>query len=61
MAAPTDKSPMCKILKRKALSKIKRKERLWARYLNTRDGEAYKEYCKVIIYAITKFFIPVHI
>jgi hypothetical protein len=34
-------------LNRKALSKIKRKERLWARYLNTRDGEAYKEYCKV--------------
>ena len=34
-------------LNRKALSKIKRKERLWTRYLNTRDGEAYKEYCKV--------------
>jgi hypothetical protein len=34
-------------LNRKTLSKIKRKERLWTRYLNTRDGEAYKEYCKV--------------
>jgi hypothetical protein len=34
-------------LNRKALSKIKQKERLWTRYLNTRDGEAYKEYCKV--------------
>jgi hypothetical protein len=34
-------------LNRKALSKIKRKERLWTMYLNTRDGEAYKEYCKV--------------
>ena len=33
-------------LNKKALSKIKRKERLWTRYLNTRDGEAYKEYCK---------------
>jgi hypothetical protein len=34
-------------LNRKALSKIKRKERLWTTYLNTRGGEAYKEYCKV--------------
>ena len=34
-------------LNRKALSKIKRKERLWTKYLNTRDGEAYNEYCKV--------------
>ena len=33
-------------LNKKALSKIKRKERLWTRYLNTRDGEAYKEYCR---------------
>ena len=33
-------------LNKKALSKIKRKERLWTRCLNTREGEAYKEYCK---------------
>lgn len=34
-------------LNRKALSKIKRKERLWTRYLNTRDGQVYSEYCKI--------------
>jgi hypothetical protein len=34
-------------LNRKALPKIKQKESLWTRYLNTRDDEAYKEYCKV--------------
>ena len=34
-------------LNRKALSKIKRKERLWTKYLNTRDGKDYQEYCKL--------------
>jgi hypothetical protein len=31
----------------KKSSKIKRKQRLWTRFLNTRDGEIYAEYCQV--------------
>jgi hypothetical protein len=34
-------------LDKKSLSKIKRKQRLWTRFLNTRDGEIYTEYCQV--------------
>jgi hypothetical protein len=34
-------------LDKKSLSKIKRKQRLWTRFLNTRDGEIYAEYCQV--------------
>jgi hypothetical protein len=36
-------------LDKKSLSKIKRKQRLWTRFLNTRDGEIYTEYCQVRI------------
>jgi hypothetical protein len=34
-------------LDKKSLSKIKRKQRLWTRFLNTRDSEIYTEYCQV--------------
>ena len=34
-------------LDRKALSKIKRKNRLWDNYCKTSDGQVYLEYCKV--------------
>jgi endonuclease/exonuclease/phosphatase family metal-dependent hydrolase len=30
----------------KALSKVKKKHSAWKRYLETRDGESYREYCK---------------
>ena len=34
-------------LDKKALAKVKKKYKLWKRYLNTRNGEIYQEYCRV--------------
>ena len=34
-------------LDNKTVAKIKRKQRLWCRYLKTRDHEIYLEYCKI--------------
>ena len=34
-------------LEKKALRKIKKKHKLWKRYLNTKNGEIYQEYCRV--------------
>ena len=36
-----------KKLDQKALSKIKRKQRLWEAYIKTGDGQKYLEYCRV--------------
>ena len=33
-------------LTKKALVKVKRKQRLWTNYLNTKDEQVYKEYCR---------------
>ena len=41
-------------LDRKSSLKIKRKNRLWERYLNTKDGEVYLEYCNLQIRRITR-------
>ena len=35
------------ILNEKILAKVRKKHRAWQRFLETRDGEKHKEYCKI--------------
>ena len=42
----TRKKGLNALLDRKALATRKKKYRLWKRYLTTKDGEIYKEYCR---------------